>query len=94
VAPSTHLRQAKKEEKLRGFIEEQRQRAHAGKHDDNMLRQANRRADKKLERLGYYRSDGKPYRLYSLKYVGRPFVPEPWKAWGCKSNSLCPPSST
>jgi len=66
--------QAKKEEKLKSFIEEQRQKAHAGKHDDNMLRQANRRADKKLERLGYYRSDGKPYKLYSLKYVGRPYV--------------------
>ena len=61
--------QAKKQEKMKAFIEDQRARALAGKTDDNKLRQANSRADKKLDRLGYFRC---AHALRSLRFAGQP----------------------
>lgn len=50
----------KKQAKMKSFVEAQRHKALSGKADDKQLKQANNRADKKLERLSYYRYQALP----------------------------------
>jgi len=67
----------KKQAKMKSFVEAQRHKALSGKADDKQLKQANNRADKKLERLSYYRADGKPYKLFSVKFMGEKWIRYP-----------------
>ena len=64
----------RKRSKAQSFVQKQQAMANKKSADPKKQRQAKMIKDKKLDRIGNYREDGKRYKLFSLKAMGEEYV--------------------